>query len=78
MHDSYVVYCCRPTSVHMALIKNKQKFITLAMKVVERFVKKLKQLKVRASFTYARSSKLFHTLTLCNRMLRISLNNIKK
>ena len=72
MRDSYVdVYCCRPTSVHMALIKNKQKFITLAMKVVERFVKKLKQLKVRAS-------KLFHTLTLCNRMLRISLNNIKK
>jgi len=55
----------------MALIKNKQKFITLAMKVVERFVKKLKQLKVHAS-------KLFHTLTLCNRMLRISLNNIKK
>jgi len=42
MHDSYVVYCCRPTSVHMALIKNKQKFITLAMKVVERFVKKIK------------------------------------
>jgi len=54
----------------MALIKNKQKYITLAMKVIERFVKK-KQLKVR-------TSKLFHTLTLCNRMLRISLNNIKK
>jgi len=70
MRNSYV-YCCRPTSVHMALIKNKQKFITLAMKVVERFVKKFKQLKVHAS-------KLFHTLTLCNRMLRISLNNIKK
>jgi len=26
----------------MALIKNKQKFITLAMKVVERFVKNIK------------------------------------
>jgi len=42
MRDSYVVYCCRPTSVYMALIKNEQKFITLAMKVVERFVKKIK------------------------------------
>ena len=42
MRDIYVVYCCRPTSVHMALIKNKQKFITLAMKVVERFVKNIK------------------------------------
>jgi len=29
----------------MALIKNKQKFITLAMKVVERFVKKIKTIK---------------------------------
>ena len=38
--------------------------------IFERFVKKLKQLKVR-------TSKLFHTLTLFNRMLRISLNNIK-
>jgi len=54
----YIVYCCRPTSVYMALIKNKQKYITLASrwKVCE---KKLKQLKVRAS-----KLGLFHTLTL--------------